>query len=44
MWAQQWNNIADILTPFPAKPTINVTGEMARKMLYLIIELFNTFV
>merc|ERR1711994_885620 len=28
MWAQSWNNIADILKPFPAKPSINVTGAM----------------
>jgi len=31
MWAQQWNNIADLLTPFPQKPNINVTGEMIRQ-------------
>ena len=28
MWAQSWNNIADILKPFPSKPSINVTGAM----------------
>merc|ERR1711910_4037 len=28
MWAQSWNNIADILKPFPGKPSINVTGAM----------------
>jgi len=31
MWAQSWNNIADILRPFPTKPSINVTGEMIRQ-------------
>ena len=28
MWAQSWSNIADILKPFPDKPSINVTGAM----------------
>jgi len=28
MWAQQWNNLADILTPYKDKPTINITGAM----------------
>jgi len=31
MWAQSWSSIADILTPFPSKPSINVTGEMQRR-------------
>jgi len=31
MWAQSWNNIADILKPFPAKPSINVTGAMVEQ-------------
>ena len=31
MWAQSWNNIADILKPFPGKPSINVTGAMVRR-------------
>merc|ERR1719419_643466 len=31
MWAQSWSNIADILKPYPAKPSINVTGEMIRQ-------------
>ena len=30
MWAQQWNNLADILTPYPSKPSINITGAMLR--------------
>jgi len=31
MWAQSWSNIADILKPYPGKPSINVTGEMIRQ-------------
>jgi len=31
MWAQQWNNLADILIPYPSKPSINVTGEMVKQ-------------
>lgn len=31
MWAQSWNNIADIVKPYPEKPSINVTGEMIRQ-------------
>jgi len=31
MWAQSWSNIADILKPYPSKPSINVTGEMIRQ-------------
>ena len=27
-WAQQWNNIGDILKPYPSKPNLNVTGAM----------------
>ena len=28
MWAQSWTNLADLLTPYPEKPSINVTGPM----------------
>ncbi|XP_036345745.1 angiotensin-converting enzyme-like, partial [Rhagoletis pomonella] len=28
MWAQQWSSIADIISPFPDKPLIDVTDEM----------------
>merc|ERR1712106_912532 len=31
MWAQSWSNIADILKPYPNKPSINVTGEMIKQ-------------
>merc|ERR1711970_954039 len=31
MWAQSWSNIADIVKPYPEKPSINVTGEMIRQ-------------
>ena len=30
MWAQSWNNIADMLTPYPAKPSLDVTEAMVR--------------
>merc|ERR1711874_88208 len=36
MWAQSWNNIADILKPFPSKPSINVeAGNKMKEMLSL---------
>ena len=28
MWAQRWNNIANILTPYPDKPTLDVSQAM----------------
>ncbi|XP_069963364.1 angiotensin-converting enzyme-like [Bactrocera oleae] len=28
MWAQQWSSVADIISPFPNKPLIDVTNEM----------------
>jgi len=28
MWAQSWGNLADLLIPYPTKPSINVTGDM----------------
>jgi peptidyl-dipeptidase A len=31
MWAQSWNNIADMLTPYPEKPSIDVTEEMKKQ-------------
>ena len=31
MWAQSWNNIADLLTPYPEKPSIDVTKEMEKQ-------------
>jgi hypothetical protein len=34
MWAQTWGNIADILTPYPQKPSINVTGEMVAYVIF----------
>ena len=27
MWAQSWNNIDDIVRPYPNKPSLNVTGQ-----------------
>uniref|UniRef100_A0A1I8P5X5 Angiotensin-converting enzyme n=1 Tax=Stomoxys calcitrans TaxID=35570 RepID=A0A1I8P5X5_STOCA len=29
MWAQQWSSIADIVSPFPEKPLVDVSDEMA---------------
>ena len=31
MWAQQWSDIADIVSPFPNKPLIDVTNEMVKQ-------------
>lgn len=32
MWAQTWNNIYDMMIPFPDKPNIDVTDEMVRQV------------
>ncbi|KAJ8384193.1 hypothetical protein AAFF_G00207410 [Aldrovandia affinis] len=31
MWAQTWNNIYDMMIPFPSKPNIDVTNDMVAK-------------
>ena len=31
MWAQKWNNIANILTPYPANPTPDVSESMVKQ-------------
>nr|XP_056719617.1 angiotensin-converting enzyme [Euleptes europaea] len=31
MWAQQWNNIYDMMIPFPNKPNLDVTDTMKQK-------------
>ncbi|XP_033249765.1 angiotensin-converting enzyme-like [Drosophila miranda] len=31
MWAQQWSEIADIVSPFPKKPLVDVTEEMEKQ-------------
>lgn len=31
MWGQTWNEIASLISPFPAKPLIDVSEEMARQ-------------
>ena len=31
MWAQSWNNIDDIVRPYPNKPSLNVTGYSCNK-------------
>ena len=31
MWAQRWNNIANILTPYPNKSTLDVTQAMVEQ-------------
>ncbi|KAG4080630.1 hypothetical protein HA402_013160 [Bradysia odoriphaga] len=31
MWAQSWDNIAEVGTPYPAKPVLDVTEEMVRQ-------------
>lgn len=32
MWAQSWNNIYDMMIPFPDKPNIDVTSEMVKQV------------
>lgn len=31
MWGQQWNDVADLVIPYPNKPTLDVTDEMHRQ-------------
>ncbi|KAM6897562.1 angiotensin-converting enzyme [Xenentodon cancila] len=31
MWAQTWNNIYDMMIPYPDRPNLDVTDEMARQ-------------
>ena len=31
MWGQSWGNIADIVKPYPKKPSIDVTDEMVKQ-------------
>ncbi|KAJ7427155.1 hypothetical protein WISP_09289 [Willisornis vidua] len=31
MWAQQWNNIYDLMVPYPEKPNLDVTSTMVQK-------------
>ncbi|EMP33716.1 Angiotensin-converting enzyme, partial [Chelonia mydas] len=31
MWAQQWNNIYDMMVPFPGKPNLDVTSAMVEQ-------------
>lgn len=32
MWAQSWNNIYDMVVPFPGKPSLDVTSAMVQKV------------
>lgn len=32
MWAQTWNNIYDMMIPFPDKPDIDVTNTMREQV------------
>lgn len=40
MWAQTWNNIFGMMIPFPDKPNMDVTDEMAQQV--SMRERFNT--
>ncbi|KAM6368808.1 angiotensin-converting enzyme [Pluvialis apricaria] len=31
MWAQQWNNIYDLMVPYPEKPNVDVTSTMVQQ-------------
>nr|XP_016945659.1 angiotensin-converting enzyme [Drosophila suzukii] len=39
MWAQQWSEIADIVSPFPEKPTVDISHEM-QKQGYTALKMF----
>ncbi|XP_067685542.1 uncharacterized protein [Haliotis asinina] len=41
MWAQQWNNIYDILQPFKGKAAIDVSPEMETQN-YTVLQMFKT--
>lgn len=32
MWAQQWNNIYDLMVPYPDKPNLDVTNTMVNQV------------
>jgi hypothetical protein len=33
MWAQTWNNILDISTPYPGKEAVDVTPQMKKQVI-----------
>lgn len=33
MWAQQWNNIYDLMIPYPEKPNLDVTSTMVQQVM-----------
>lgn len=33
MWAQQWNNIYDLMVPYPEKPNLDVTSTMVEQVM-----------
>ncbi|XP_037709242.1 angiotensin-converting enzyme [Drosophila subpulchrella] len=39
MWAQQWSEIAEIVSPFPEKPTVDISHEM-QKQGYTALKMF----
>ncbi|XP_038076504.1 angiotensin-converting enzyme-like [Patiria miniata] len=41
MWGQQWNNIYDLVTPYPDVPDLDVTQEMRRQG-YTVHKMFKT--
>ena len=32
MWAQSWENVYDMVVPFPDKPNLDVTSTMVQKV------------
>lgn len=32
MWAQSWDNLYDLVVPFPNKPSLDVTSTMVKKV------------
>lgn len=33
MWAQQWNNVYDLMIPYPEKPNLDVTSTMVEQVM-----------
>ena len=40
MWAQQWNSIENIVSPYPDKPLLDVTDEMIRQVWINLINMW----
>jgi len=45
MWAQNWGNIFDVVTPFPGKKTLDVTpamiAQVSTTMVKVVVDVIN---